>query len=72
MMQGVATKKLMERACRVFGEARFERLTGISVSICTTCGAGHRTSARGGTGSRRGHARRTLFQAISAAIRKQA
>jgi hypothetical protein len=31
-MSGPATKKLMERACRVFGEARFERLAGISVS----------------------------------------
>ena len=31
-VSGPATKKLMERACRVFGDARFERLAGISVS----------------------------------------
>lgn len=38
---GLATKKLMERACRVFGEACFERLAGISVS--------HLYNLRGGT-----------------------
>jgi len=31
-VSGPATKKLMERACRLFGDARFERLAGISVS----------------------------------------
>src|SRR4030043_168303 len=31
-LSGPATKKLMERALIVFGEARFERLAGISVS----------------------------------------
>jgi transposase InsO family protein len=31
-VSGPATKKLMERACHLFGDARFERLAGISVS----------------------------------------
>ncbi|MEO7860311.1 MAG: integrase [Nitrospirales bacterium] len=40
-VSGPATKKLMERAFRVFGDARFERLAGISVS--------HLYNLRGGT-----------------------
>ena len=31
-VSGPATKKLMERALLLFGDARFERLAGISVS----------------------------------------
>ena len=31
-LSGPATKKLMERAYQMFGDARFERLAGISVS----------------------------------------
>jgi transposase InsO family protein len=31
-LSGLATKKLMERACHVFGDARYERLAGISVA----------------------------------------
>jgi transposase InsO family protein len=31
-LSGLATKKLMERACRLFGDARYERLAGISVA----------------------------------------
>ena len=31
-LSGPATKKLMERALRVFGDVRFERLAGISIS----------------------------------------
>lgn len=54
-VSGPATKKLMERACRVFGDARFERLAGISVShLYNLRGGGYRTSVRGGTGPRRG------------------
>lgn len=44
-VSGPATKKLMERACRVFGDARFERLAGISVS--------HLYNLRGGTSYQR-------------------
>ena len=40
-VSGPATKKLMERACLLFGDARFERLEGISVS--------HLYNLRGGT-----------------------
>ena len=40
-VSGPATKKLMERACHLFGDARFERLAGISVS--------HLYNLRGGT-----------------------
>ncbi len=32
ILSGPATKKLMERAYQMFGDARFERLAGISVS----------------------------------------
>ena len=39
-LSGPATKKLMERALLLFGDARFERLAGISVS--------HRYPLRGG------------------------
>ena len=53
-VSGPATKKLMERALLLFGDARFERLAGSRCPICTTCGAGFHTSARGGTGPRRG------------------
>ena len=31
-LSGLATKKLMERACHVFGDARYERLAGLSVA----------------------------------------
>ncbi len=31
-LSGLATKKLMERACRVFGDARYERLATVSVA----------------------------------------
>ncbi len=44
-VSGPATKKLMERACRVFGDARFERLAEISVS--------HLYNLRGGTSYQR-------------------
>jgi transposase InsO family protein len=40
-LSGPATKKLMERALLIFGDARFERLAGISVS--------HLYNLRGGT-----------------------
>lgn len=40
-LSGPATKKLMERALLIFGDARFERLSGISVS--------HLYNLRGGT-----------------------
>jgi transposase InsO family protein len=40
-VSGPATKKLMERACHLFGDTRFERLAGISVS--------HLYTLRGGT-----------------------
>ena len=53
-VSGPSTKKLMERALLLFGDTRFERLAGISVSHLYTCGAGFHTSARGGTGPRRG------------------
>jgi len=44
-VSGPATKKLMERACHLFGDTRFERLAGISVS--------HLYNLRGGTQSQR-------------------
>jgi len=46
-VSGPATKKLMARALLLFGDARFERLAGISGPICTIYAAGHRPSARG-------------------------
>ena len=44
-LSGPATKKLMERALLIFGDARFERLAGISVS--------HLYNLRGGTSYQR-------------------
>lgn len=40
-LSGPATKKLMERAHQVFGDARFERLAGISVSHLYNLRASH-------------------------------
>jgi len=59
-LSGPATKKLMERACQVFGDPRYERLAGISVSHLYNprlrggrlCAGASRTRANGGTGQK--------------------
>ena len=61
-LSGPATKNLMERALLVFGDVRFERLAGISVSHLYNprlrggrlCAGAVRTRASGGTGPKRG------------------
>ena len=44
-LSGPATRKLMERACGVFGDARYQRLATISVATCTTCASAPATPA---------------------------
>ena len=52
-LSGPATKKLMERAFLVFGEARFARLAEISVSHLYNLRGGRRIGTHGGIGRRR-------------------
>ena len=42
---GPATRAILKRQREVFGDARFERLAGLSSGSCTTCGARAATSA---------------------------
>ena len=45
-LSGLATKKLMERACALFGEARYQRLAAISVAHLYNLREARRLSAR--------------------------
>lgn len=53
-LSGPATKKPMERAFHVFGDARFERLAGISVAHLHNLRGSKLIRTSGGIGPRRG------------------